>query len=78
MDGLDRAAARELEWLGDALRDQRRRAGLAGKTVGDSALECADCGEAIPQARRALLPGVQTCVQCQAWREQARRMEGKR
>ncbi|MDO4247793.1 MAG: DksA/TraR family C4-type zinc finger protein [Neisseria sp.] len=32
---------------------------------GDSAHECAECGESIPEARRTALPGVQLCVSCQ-------------
>ncbi|MCA9668680.1 MAG: DksA/TraR family C4-type zinc finger protein [Myxococcales bacterium] len=27
--------------------------------------ECADCGEAIPEARRRAVPGVRLCVSCQ-------------
>ena len=36
---------------------------------GESALECEDCGEDIPQARRQAIPGVQTCVNFQAKRD---------
>jgi phage/conjugal plasmid C-4 type zinc finger TraR family protein len=32
---------------------------------GPSLEHCADCGQAIPEARRAALPGVQLCVACQ-------------
>lgn len=32
---------------------------------GESAYECAECGESIPDARRSALPGVQLCVACQ-------------
>ncbi|MEY2853836.1 MAG: hypothetical protein RL030_968 [Pseudomonadota bacterium] len=32
---------------------------------GPSALHCVECGESIPEARRAALPGVQLCVTCQ-------------
>lgn len=71
IDDIDRAQAREAELLGDALRDQTRRAGLAGKTPSDSAAYCQarGCGEEIPQARRHSVPGVQFCVACQARRE---------
>ena len=37
--------------------------------VGESLTECAECGEAIPEARRAALPGVKLCVACQAERD---------
>ena len=36
---------------------------------GESATECDDCGEPIPAKRRAALPGVRTCVACQAERD---------
>lgn len=44
---------------------------LAGRVQyrGESAHFCIDCDERIPEARRANLPGVQTCVSCQAERE---------
>lgn len=32
---------------------------------GPSALHCVECAEAIPEARRAALPGVQLCIVCQ-------------
>lgn len=32
-------------------------------------LECEDCGDEIPAARRERLPGVTTCVPCQTRRE---------
>lgn len=31
---------------------------------GDSATECIECGEAIPEGRRRALPGIETCVYC--------------
>lgn len=38
---------------------------------GPSAEYCDECGEAIPEKRRAALPGVRTCVACQAQRDNA-------
>lgn len=38
---------------------------------GDSARYCEECGEPIPEKRRAALPGVRTCVSCQSGRDQA-------
>jgi phage/conjugal plasmid C-4 type zinc finger TraR family protein len=32
---------------------------------GPSLTHCADCGAAIPEARRAAIPGVRLCVPCQ-------------
>jgi len=34
--------------------------------AGASLETCAQCGEQIPAARRAALPGVRLCVQCQS------------
>ena len=38
---------------------------------GESERFCQECGEAIPERRRAALPGVKTCVTCQAGRDRA-------
>ncbi len=35
--------------------------------AGDS--HCVECGEPIPERRRQVLPGVRTCVDCQAERD---------
>lgn len=32
---------------------------------GESFEECAECGEAIPEARRKAVPGVHLCLSCQ-------------
>lgn len=70
-DDVDRASEREQELRADALTDQARRAGLAGKTVADSANFCQmlGCDESIPQARRMALPGCQYCMPCQRRKE---------
>ncbi len=39
--------------------------------AGESLETCAQCGEDIPAARRAALPGVRLCVQCQAAADEA-------
>lgn len=61
-DDMDRAQAREEEMRQDALAEQARR---AQSDAGDSAEDCAMCGEPIPEGRRQAVPGVQTCVDCQ-------------
>jgi phage/conjugal plasmid C-4 type zinc finger TraR family protein len=71
-DDVDRASDREAELLTEALYQQARRAGLAGKTVADSASECEDCGDLIPQARRVAVPGCLYCVACQTAHERTR------
>ncbi|MDD2467159.1 MAG: TraR/DksA C4-type zinc finger protein [Desulfobulbus sp.] len=39
---------------------------------GESALECEDCGEPIPEARRKAAQGCTRCVDCQQTHEQRR------
>ena len=58
-DPIDRGCEREDELRADAIADQRRRAGLDGKTAADSSETCNACGEPIPEARRQAVPGVQ-------------------
>jgi phage/conjugal plasmid C-4 type zinc finger TraR family protein len=36
---------------------------------GEGTLECVECGETIPAARRKALPGVTTCIACQSDRD---------
>ena len=38
---------------------------------GEGSLYCEDCGEEIAERRRTALPGVRTCVACQAERDAA-------
>ncbi|MGR8921284.1 MAG: DksA/TraR family C4-type zinc finger protein [Gammaproteobacteria bacterium] len=47
-----------------SVEDAVRRARTALGT-GESLSECEDCGEPIPEARRAAVPGVRRCVACQ-------------
>ena len=58
----------------DALSKQRRRSGLQGKTIDDSAQNCAECDEPISEARRAAYPGVRLCVDCKNRQEKQERM----
>jgi phage/conjugal plasmid C-4 type zinc finger TraR family protein len=39
--------------------------------AGESAEYCDDCGELISERRRAALPGVRTCISCQAARDRS-------
>lgn len=36
---------------------------------GEGSVECVECGEDIPPARRKAMPGVTTCVGCQSGRD---------
>lgn len=64
-DVFDRATEIEEAQREDALQAQRRRAGLAGKTIADSAVDCDLCDEPLPELRRQTIPGVRLCVECQ-------------
>ncbi|MBS0508915.1 MAG: TraR/DksA C4-type zinc finger protein [Proteobacteria bacterium] len=77
-DDVDRAQLREEEFLSDALARQQRRglaAGLPAAEFCGEHLQGAGCGEAIPPARRAAVPGCQLCVACQGRSE---RVQGGR
>jgi len=54
--------------IDDTVKDAVKLARL-NLPSGDSAAECDDCGETIPKRRREALPGVRTCVACQAERD---------
>ena len=68
-------------WTGDnavneqidaTVEDALARARARLEAVGAARTHCEDCEAAIPEARRALVPGVRLCVQCQ---EEADRQE---
>lgn len=42
---------------------------ITAKPARESATHCEGCGEAIPEKRRELVPGVELCVNCQALNE---------
>ncbi|MGH8228077.1 MAG: DksA/TraR family C4-type zinc finger protein [Steroidobacteraceae bacterium] len=48
---------------------ERARDSLPG---GQALRHCAHCGEPIPEARRAAIPGVRLCVRCQAAEDRTR------
>ena len=48
---------------------QRARAALP---KGESLKHCAECGGAIPEARREAIPGVRLCVTCQEEEDRSR------
>jgi phage/conjugal plasmid C-4 type zinc finger TraR family protein len=49
----------------DAVSRARSRL-RSGQQSGASRRDCAECGEAIPEARRQAVPGVRLCITCQA------------
>ena len=56
--------------IDDTVKDavEAARARLAA-AAGEGETHCVECGEEIPAARRAALPGARTCVACQAERD---------
>ena len=61
--------------IDDTVKDAILRA-RAETPRGESAEDCDECGESIPEARRRALPGVRTCVTCQSGRDAQRRVAG--
>lgn len=61
--------------IDDTVADAVNRARFLMRT-GAGTDECADCGEAIPPARRAALPGTRTCLVCQSARDATVRSVG--
>jgi len=51
-----------------SVEDEVRRA-RARLGKGESLRECAECGEAIPEARRKAVAGVRLCIACQQARD---------
>ena len=50
---------------------ERMRLRAVGRGLHESATECDECGEPIPEARRQAIPGVRLCVECQSGRDRA-------
>lgn len=62
-------------WAGDNAVNDQISDGIADEVARvrrrllqsrESAFECEECGEPIPEARRLAIPGVRLCVSCQA------------
>lgn len=79
MELIDEASVLEARLRDAALAAARRIYSVAAAR--QPAIDCVICGGAIPPARRVLVPGVQTCVDCQTAQEardrQAARGHGK-
>jgi phage/conjugal plasmid C-4 type zinc finger TraR family protein len=54
--------------IDDTVMDGVLRA-RAHMPTGAGETHCLECGDEIPQARRRVLPGVRTCIVCQAARD---------
>ncbi|MCP3971097.1 MAG: DksA/TraR family C4-type zinc finger protein [Rhodobacteraceae bacterium] len=57
------------EQIEASVSDELARMKARARPKGDSLAECAECGEGIPEARRAALPGVKLCIDCQQERD---------
>jgi phage/conjugal plasmid C-4 type zinc finger TraR family protein len=58
----------------DQIDDTVRDAVLGARArlpAGASLDHCEECGEPIPERRRAVLPGVRTCIACQSTRDRS-------
>lgn len=75
MDEFDRAQELEMAQREEALARHRARfsetPGLPGAMT---ALDCMECGQEIPEARRRALPGIMVCVKCKDFFERTGRM----
>jgi phage/conjugal plasmid C-4 type zinc finger TraR family protein len=54
--------------IDDTVQDGVMRA-RARMPTGGGETHCVECGEEIPEARRRVFPGVQTCIGCQSLRD---------
>jgi len=64
MDFCDEGQKAEALFLAEAM--DAARPGTGGdQVIEDGRIVCADCGEAIPAARLAALPGAIRCLECQ-------------
>ena len=63
------------EQIEASLQDELARLRARRGPAGESAEDCADCGEPIPEARRVAVPGVKLCIDCAGGRE--RRFEAR-
>jgi len=57
------------EQIEASIRDELERMKARRGPVGESAATCVECDEPIPEARRAAVPGVKLCVECQRGRD---------
>jgi phage/conjugal plasmid C-4 type zinc finger TraR family protein len=64
VDGCDSGARSAEQYLLANLHNQRQRT-AALDSGSPSAIECADCGEDIPDERREAVAGCTRCVDCQ-------------
>lgn len=57
------------EQIEASIADELSRLKGRRRPLGESLKFCAECGEPIPEARRAAIPGVKLCIDCQRGRD---------
>ncbi|WP_138470860.1 DksA/TraR family C4-type zinc finger protein [Poseidonocella sp. HB161398] len=57
------------EQIEASIQDELQRMKQRRQLVGESLETCAECDEAIPEARRRAIPGVKLCIDCQGARD---------
>ncbi|TMV13235.1 DksA/TraR family C4-type zinc finger protein [Arenibacterium halophilum] len=57
------------EQIEASIKDELDRMRARRAPVGESAAHCAECEEPIPEKRRAAIPGVKLCIDCQSERD---------
>ncbi|MGB7406641.1 MAG: DksA/TraR family C4-type zinc finger protein [Pacificimonas sp.] len=62
--------------IDDTVKDAVTAARAKLSPIRESATDCVDCGDRIPDRRREALSGVQTCIACQSERDSARQQSG--
>jgi len=64
------------EQIEASIQDELARLKARRAPVGDSLTHCAECDEPIPEARRAAIPSVKLCIDCQQERHSAQHTRG--
>jgi len=59
-----------------SIEDELARLKARKTYVGESLIDCAECGEEIAEARRLALPGVKLCIECQSARDGKSKIRG--
>lgn len=60
------------EQIDASIADELKRLEARRRPSGVSLTHCAECEEAIPEARRTAIPGVKLCIDCQNERDEKR------
>ncbi len=64
------------EQIEASISDELKRLQARRAPVGESRIDCAECGEPIPEKRRVAIPGVKLCIDCQQDRDGAYQSRG--